>query len=245
MTFRWTTATAPFTDLDGDGPARFALEQVDDVAFRLLVPFRWRSPDGTAVAVTPERLGVTDLATIQTSLTWFVTRYGRHTPAALLHDQLVREASTTAERSRADRAFGQAMADLGVPPVRRLVMSSAVTLATRWAAGGWSRRGVAVWGAVSAAGMALLVHGLVARRRGEVVVALVGPVAAAPLWGRDAAIGIVGGYAVWLLVVPTATSFVGYGAYWLLEQAVRQARQLLSHRGAPMPPGPVPFGETT
>jgi hypothetical protein len=34
-------------------------------------------------------LGETDLASIPSFLGWFARRHGRHTPAALLHDQLI------------------------------------------------------------------------------------------------------------------------------------------------------------
>ena len=244
MTFRWGASTAPFTDLDGAEPARFALEQVDDDRFRLLVPFRYQPPTGPPIEVTPDALGTTDLASIQTSLTWFMNRHGRHTPAALVHDLLVGRSTSPAERAAADERFHQAMADLDVPPVRRLVMWSAVTLASRWAAGGWSRAGVVTWGLASVAGTALLVHGVVHRRPGQVVVALVGPAAAAPLWGRQAVAGVVGGYALWVVVLPTAASLAGYGTYWAVEEGVRRLRTLGRRRGAPPAPGPVPFAET-
>lgn len=245
MAFRWTSTTAPFTDLDGQEPARFVLEQVADDGFALREPFRWAPTEGEQVIVCAERLGTTDLASILSSLTWFVNRHGRHTPAALVHDQLVRQARSTEERLDADDRFRRAMTDLDVPPVRALVMWSAVVAATRWTAGGRRRVGMALWTAAAVAGTATLAHGIVRRRPRQVLIALVGPVAAAPLWGRQAPAAVIGGYAIWLVVVPTATSLVGYGAYWVLEEGVRLVRLAVRTRHDPVPAPPVPFTETT
>lgn len=245
MAFAWTTTTAPFTDATGTEPARFVLEQVGDEAFRLVRPFRWRRRGGAPVHVTPEALGLTDLASVQPAVTWFVTRHGRHTPAALVHDQLTDAASTPAERAAADDAFREAMRDLDVPPVRAAVMWAAVVLASRWAAGRGPRAGIALWGAASLAGVGVLVHGAVRRRPGQVALALVAPLPASALWGRQWRAGVVAGYAAWFVLVPTATSLAGYGAYWSVEAVVRTGRRLLARRGAPEPPGPVPFSETT
>ena len=245
MAFAWTTSTAPFTDGAGREPARFVLEQVGDEAFRLVRPFRWRRRSGDEVAVTPESLGLTDLTSVQPAVAWFVTRHGRHTPAALVHDQLTGAARSPAERAEADRAFREAMADLDVPPVRAEVMWAAVVLASRWAGGTRRRAGMALWGAASLAGVAALVHGAVRRRPRQVLVALVAPLPAAALWGRQWRAGVVAGYAVWFVLVPTATSLAGYGTYWSAEALVRAGRRLLARRGAPEPPGPVPFSETT
>lgn len=245
MAFAWTTSTAPFTDAAGRQPARFVLEQVGDDAFRLVRPFRWRRRTGTVVEVTPASLGVTDLASIQPAVAWFVTRHGRHTPAALVHDQLTRTARSPEERAAADLAFREAMGELGVPPVRTAVMWATVAMATRWVGGPWRRAGILAWGACSLLGMGSLIQGAVRRRPTQVAVALVAPLPAAALWGRQWRAGIVAGYAVWFVLVPTATSLAGYSAYWSAEAALRAGRRLLARRGDPEPPGPVPFSETT
>ena len=245
MAFAFTTRTAPFTDATGREPARFVLEQVGDVTFRLRRPFRWRRRSGEVVEVTPASVGTTDLASVQPGVAWFVTRHGRHTPAAIVHDQLVSVARTPEQRTAADRAFLEAMVDLDVPPVRAGVMWATVALATRWEGGPLRRAAIVAWGAASLAGLVTLVDGAVRRRPRQVLVALVAPLPAAALWGRQWRAGIIAGYAVWFVVVPTVGSFAGYGAYWSTEALVRGARRLLARRGAPEPPGPVPFAETT
>ena len=51
-------------------------------------------------------------------MSWFVSRYGRHTPAALVHDELVTDGMEFEARKRADRVFLQMLDDLDVPPCR-------------------------------------------------------------------------------------------------------------------------------
>lgn len=79
--------------------------------------------------VTAAKLGETDLASIPFFLRWFAAGYGRHTAAALLHDQLRHtEETPKVSRAESDRIFRAAMRELGVPLVRRLIMWSAVPL---------------------------------------------------------------------------------------------------------------------
>ena len=71
---------------------------------------------------------VTDLASVPQLLTWLVPKSGRHLPAALVHDGLVRD--PTIDRFDADRIFRDAMGDLGVGLIRRWLMWTAVSLKT-------------------------------------------------------------------------------------------------------------------
>lgn len=87
--FSWEGNTRPFSADDGSQPARFELRQVDDDDFQLLKPFNFTSAAGTTIPVRHELLGRTDLASILGFLGWFARRHGRHTPAALLHDELI------------------------------------------------------------------------------------------------------------------------------------------------------------
>ena len=93
-------------------PARFVIEQLGDSEFGVhpgggfqYVP----SGSGDPIVVDESTLPRSDLASVPLALTWFVSRHGRHTPAALVHDRLVRSGSTYDERIRADDIFLEAM----------------------------------------------------------------------------------------------------------------------------------------
>lgn len=239
--FKWLRQTEPFEALDGS-PARFVLEQVDDAEFRLRLPFRYRRADGTTIDVSDSTLGLTDLASIPSVMAWFVSRQGRHTPAALVHDQLVSRGMSRADRVAADRVFLDAMISLDVPPVRSRVMWSGVSLATRWRSGLASQVGVVVWFACSMAGTALLVHGIVTRSPGEIALALLLPLPAGVLWGKQFWAGVIAGYAVWFVVIPALASWFGYACYRVTEEMVRYGRKLFGRRGRDVPT-PVSYRE--
>jgi hypothetical protein len=80
---------------------------------------------------------VTDLASVPLVTSWLVPKDGTHTPAALVHDALIRKKDEPivhdgpeVSRHEADRIFLEAMAHLEVPYLRRWMMWSAVTIAT-------------------------------------------------------------------------------------------------------------------
>src|SRR5215213_7385289 len=89
----WVTDTAPFSQLDDvQVPASFVVEQITDKEFRIPAGLGFQynpSHDGAVIRVTPESLPTTDFASIPRYMAWFVSRHGRHTPAAFVHDQLV------------------------------------------------------------------------------------------------------------------------------------------------------------
>jgi len=243
----WGTNTGPFSALDdGDAPARFVIEQIDDACFRPLdgYGFRYSPPDGSApIEVTAESLPRTDLASIPRFMSWFVSRYGRHTPAALVHDQLVHQSTGPAERGQADDRFVEMMEQLDVPPVRRTVMWAAVVLATRWT-GGWSTRAATIiWGLAAACGLALLTAGVATARPMWCAVALVAPAPAAGLWGSRWRAGLVAGYALPPVVIPALTSALGYGSYWLVEEALRRVRSLAPSNDVDDLISPTPYKE--
>ena len=70
----------------------------------------------------------TDGASVPQLLTWLVPKSGRHLPAAILHDALVRDDAI--DRFEADRRFRDAMGDLGVGFIRRWLMWTAVGIET-------------------------------------------------------------------------------------------------------------------
>ncbi len=242
--WRWLVHTVPFSaEHDPDAPARFVLEQIDDGCFRPAPSygFRYQPPDGAeAVVVTARSLPHSDFASVPPFLSWFVSRYGRHTPAALVHDQLVRDGMAQAERVEADQAFLSMMRSCDVPPVRAHVMWAAVTLATRWVR--WPTRLLLLaWGLAAAAGLVTLGAGIAAREPIWCVLALLAPTPASLLWGRQARAGLVAGYALPPVVLPALASIAGYAVYWLVEEGFRRLRSLPPNRDVHDHPAPVPF----
>jgi hypothetical protein len=102
------------------------LAQVDRKRFRLLRGFSYRDPDGERHRITPAGVGCTDLASVPSILWWFVASYGRHTRAALVHDQLIDQT----ERHDADWVFRRALGDSGIGWARRWLAWTAVSFET-------------------------------------------------------------------------------------------------------------------
>lgn len=216
----WAAAVGRrFHEPDGDAPARFELEQVADAFFALHTAFRYHCVDGRTITISPGDLrdGRTDLTSVPQALTWFVGRYGRHTPAALLHDALLHRAEREAEAADtsplpgyedADAVFLEALASLAVPPLRRTTMWAAVSFGTRLRAGGGATAGVVAWLLASALGTTALVVGLAAGAPVVVGLAMVAPVLGALLWGRQRVAGIVAGYMAVFVALPTLVGAV-------------------------------------
>lgn len=226
-TFDWIRHTAPFVDAQGSEPARFVLRQVADDLFQLQEGFVY-DPSGRNIAVDSEQLVETDLASIPLFMAWFVPANGRHTPAALVHDQLVAASrlpgASPDARADADDVFLEALARTDVPPLRRNMMHTAVTAATRFTRGGWQRIGMIAWGLASLAGTGLVGWSLWQHQWLLGLAAVVAPVPGALLWGgRNWRQGLLAGYAVWLVVVPALASFVAYAVYYVCEAALRAA----------------------
>lgn len=216
-----------FREPDGDAPARFVLEQVADAFFAPHTAFRYRRVGGPTLTIAPGdfRDGRTDLTSVPQALTWFVGRYGRHTPAALLHDALLHRAEREAEKAGtsplpgyedADAVFREALASLAVPPLRRTTMWAAVTFGTRLRAGGGATIGVVAWLVASALGTAALVTGVLVGAPVVVALALLAPLAGALLWGRQWVAGVVAGYMAVFVTLPTLVGAISL----LLSRAV-------------------------
>jgi hypothetical protein len=73
---------------------------------------------------------VTDFASVPAPVVWLIPRYGRYTPAAILHDYLITDAQPAGSiRSRdTDGLFRRVMRELGVSAPRRWLMWAGV----RW-----------------------------------------------------------------------------------------------------------------
>lgn len=238
-------AAAPvFRRLDDDEPARIVLHQVTPQQFQLGEGFRYRGRAGAWI-VHPQDLPNTDLASIPRLMGWFANSYGRHTLGALLHDHLVRNGDALdpkVPRHRADDVFRIALGELGVPYLRSLIMWSAVVLATRWRLSPTARAAIVVWALAALAGVATLIwtalipHPLA-------VVPLLAPLPFALLWGRrEFVAGVVGGYTLWFISLPTVINFLAYGAYWTMENIVRLL-VWIGTAGARRRAKPPPFGD--
>ncbi len=247
MRWNWQRDTTPFEDDHGGLPAKFVIRQVDDAWFTLHEPFLYQNKDGTRLKVDAATMGKTDLASVPWFMGWFVSRYGRHTPAALVHDQLTperRDSGYIEARRNADRVILQAMDATEVPPVRSRVIWTAVVLATRWADRPWGLVSVLAWAATAIAGTVWLVAMAVALSP-WLLAALLGPFVGALLWGRrDYWAGVVAGYAIWAVALPALASIlVHYIIYWPLERLIQLGRSLLPHNKREDLPGPVSYKE--
>ena len=106
--------------------------------WRLEAPLTYQAREDRFVI--PEGF-VTDFASVPRFVAWLIPRYGRWTPAAILHDYLWEEARQGRfNKADADGIFNRALRELGVPFLRRWIMWAAV----RWASGpsSWFQKGV-------------------------------------------------------------------------------------------------------
>jgi hypothetical protein len=102
------------------------LEQITKKLFALLRDFAYIDPDYERHDVTREGVGKTDLASVPRIMWWYVASYGRHTRAALVHDELVDQI----ERHDADWVFRCALRDSRVGVIRRWLVFTAVSFET-------------------------------------------------------------------------------------------------------------------
>ena len=248
--------TTPFSSDDPEHPglALFKLRQMDDDRFELLEPFDYTRADGTVILVDEKWLRGTDLASIPTFLGWFARRHGRHTPAALLHDQLIRndkdpEALPLPPQAQltpveADLEFRKALRASDVALVKSWVLWTGVALATRALRLGRARTAAMVaWFAAALAGTGLLAYGLTGPHWLWITVAMVAPVPFAGLWGKQWQAGLIAGYAFWPVVFGSVPPFLAYQAYRLSEWLATALGKLRPKaRQTPLPP-PDPFGK--
>jgi hypothetical protein len=107
-------------------PSNRELRAIPPNRFRLLTGFTYKDPEGRDHKITPRGVGNTDLASVPWFLWWFVASYGRHTAAALAHDQLVDKI----DRRYADWVFRCALKESGTSWIRRWLMWAAVSFET-------------------------------------------------------------------------------------------------------------------
>ena len=197
-----------------------------DIRFLGITGLEGRIPDVAVEAirtVTPTTLPTTDLASVPAALQWLVSRYGVHTPAALIHDNLIGSdaprhgAFEGMKDAYADRYFRFMLEALGVKWLRRWMMWAAVAMRSGFKAGPLRAAMLAVWLVASLAGISAALIGVATAQWWLVAVASVAPLLFAALWQRQYGAGLVAAYtAVWVLP-PTVLGAIGYGIYRALE----------------------------
>jgi Protein of unknown function (DUF1353) len=257
----WRVDSSPFSaDPPPPQPCRVVLRQVGDSTFALEQPLVITWPLGgddappSTLVVPPAWVPATDLASIPDYLGWFARRFGRHTPAAVVHDVLIPGAGAPwppdlpAEwrlaPADADRLFRQLLSASGVPPVRAALMWAAVAARTRWQSGWWGKLSLVLWGLLAVAGSAAFVAGLRDGDAALVAASLVAPAVAALLWGREYVAGVVAGYSLWWIVFGSAPAWLAYKLYQAVEWLVWRLRCLFGSPPEPrQPAAPVPYPE--
>lgn len=215
-----------------DEPATIELTQLDVKLFRLETSMTYIGPTAVALPpgldgweVGPRSLPTSDLTSVPGPMRWFVSPYGLHTPAALVHDRFVgAEAPAGFPRRDADRLFRDMLNSLGVPMLRRWLMWSAVAYGTRWSAGGYRRVGIVLWTILALAGMAALVVGVATLWPWWFVFAAVLPFPAALLWGKQYGGGLLAAASGPWLALPALVAALGYGVYWAIEKVIPERR---------------------
>lgn len=267
----WRIDSSPFSrTATPSQPARVVLRQVDDKNFDVVEPLVYTPPHdvpgapSTPLEIHPGWLR-SDLASIPDVVGWFARRHGRHTPAALVHDLLIVERRPLApdepagpdERyppgfpeawkvapEMADLLFRRMLLDSGVPPVRAYLMWAAVTLRTRMKTGRRRLASVVAWLALALAGTVLLVASVAQGWWAATVVALVAPVPAAALWGRQFRAGVIAGYAVWWALLGAVPAWVAFKLYQVIE-LLPWALLMRRHRLSGAPPSEAPPAPTS
>jgi len=239
-----STAPVVFKRVDNDEPARIVLQQLNETSFSLVEWFRYSGKAGAWV-VTKEDLPDTDLASIPSFFGWFVSRYGAHTLAALLHDHLVhngRRLDPPVSRKDADDAFLQALTELEVPYLRSRLMWCAVSLGTRWRSSARAKVPMFLWILLMVCGCGLLAWSVFTLSLMAFVVAVLGPIPASLLWGRRRwSAGLLAGYTLWLVAIPAVLDLFVYKIYAAAEWAIRLVRILPPHAAKTQVTPPPPY----
>lgn len=223
-------------EVEGDPDGRIVLRQIDRKSFELGSTITYIGAETGLEGkladaelreirrVSPERLPLTDLTSVPGPLQWLVTRYGVHTPAALIHDWLIGPGPSPIvglTDQDADRYFRFMLSDLGVRWIRRWMMWAAVALRTRNAARGLRRVTLVVWAVAALVGMVGFVIGLVTGSPVLIVITTVAPLLFSLLWGKQYGAGLVASYAAPWVGPPTVIGALGYFLYWLAETLIR------------------------
>lgn len=184
-----------------------------------------------ARAFIPREDNPTDLASVPRFLRWFENPYGKHSLAALIHDELITgepNSGRLGSDTLSDRFFREMMRTSGVPWLKRWIMWSAVALRTRFVAGGYRRWTIVAWLLLSVVGISIAVGAVgssfldwswpttppwltLAFAFGLIFVA-------APLWGRQWGASLVSAIAAFWLVPAAIVAGLAWLMYLTLEE---------------------------
>lgn len=226
----------PFTTLDGTQLPIPVIAQIGKKDFEVCVPFKYRHPGTNREWTVPasEAYRRTDLASVPGFLLWLVPRYGAHTLAALLHDQLVdKDAQPPGGRVEADTIFRDALGELKVPWIRRWLMWAAVSVGTTWHSGLIGKLRVVAWALAVVPAVAWFWQHFVAARTAiapwpdvlvfgdgmsrDLVVVAVASFAFIPRIG----LGLLAGAALVFLFIPAIAVLAALVVYGLLDGLAR------------------------
>lgn len=194
----------------------------------------------------------TDLASIPQFMLWFEPRYGRHTLAAILHDNLIRPKPNDGplqSDTLSDSFFRDMMGVAGMPLFKRWLMWAAVASRSRWAAGGLRRLSLLAWALTALVGVAATLVAIAGAVTSlgrldhpalAILVAAVLPLPAGLLWGRQYGASLVSAAAGLWLVPAAVFVLIGLGVYRLSEAvANRIAPRRRAAAAVLLPPLPV------
>jgi hypothetical protein len=110
-------------------PATVVVRRLDDEFWAVEQPLVYRGRRDVFIVPAGFR---TDFASVPRVAVWLIPRFGRYTPAAILHDWLCTEGIATGQVTsrEADGLFRRIMRESGVPVLRRWLMWAGV----RWGA---------------------------------------------------------------------------------------------------------------
>lgn len=243
-----------------EGPGAILLAQVTDRQFLLGSTIRFRDEFDTGLEkivspatielireLGPDTLGETDLGSIPGAFGWFLSSYGTHTPAVLIHDRLIGWDSPPENEKwtdqYADRYLRYMLKASGVSWLTRWLMWTAVAFRTRWVAPQHSLRrriGLILWGGAAAVGIGSAAVALIQFSWGTAAwIAISLPLPAALLWGKQAGAGLLAVVCGPLVLPPALAGVIGYSVYHAADRvATAFGRVFRSRRSAVATSGP-------
>lgn len=217
-------------------PDAIALVQMSETEFALKSTIRYIGEIGLGPLspqveeqlrfVDPVTLPVSDLASVPSVFRWWVNTYGRHTPAALIHDRFIGDDAALAllgglTEVDVDTYFRNMLKSLGFGAVRRWLLWSAVAARTRFVSGNLQKAGMIAWFVLAAIGIVWLIQALLGEQ--SVLFPLLLPFLASGLWGRRQAVAavVIAYVGVPLMLLPAIAAAIGRAATWLVERVGR------------------------